>query len=464
MRRALLALCAVLLFGLAGPAAAGDDFPDSWIAAPPECSDATVVSNLKAEECAPAAEAAAGELEDAGDAAGLGAAFAASLSGDRTSEFPAYCRYQANVVFYIFNFFAQVANTMRANASPCAEYWINVPAVESNKRLCRANQAPLIRGPRIHPMCEAVVGARTGWQDWVAADPVNRTWYLAGVEFRKQMASVGFDVSQGDTWSLNEVSSAVRRGDGNARTNLLEFMHGLYDGEPGTADDVQGNVFVAGLAQSTVPTSVYKENLKRWFSDAAFWQEAATYVRFWGQEVYGDVRRTLVPGEPRARRAESLSDYLQQVSMLSESGPDEVQVARDFMRTRHYPLANAAWARSPASGFGYTLVPVETMKDFIGIQQHAMRHYVGSRPHGTTPTFGYAWHLSNELNLPVPVFRSQWETELLPMLASSIAETLGRGGSSQIGACGAPGQRVWCDGDWDGAFFNTEWQLLRSWG
>lgn len=464
MRRALLGLATLLALVLPGPSAAAEgDFPDYWIAAPPDCTDVTIVSNLKAEACDPTAEAEGEDLGDLGDAAGLGTtAFDSALDG-RTLEFPSYCRYQANVVFYIFNFFTFVADEMRANASPCAEYWINVPPLESNKRICRANQAPLIRAPRIHPMCEANVSSRTGWQDWVAADPAHRTWYQAGVEFRRQMASVGFDVQQGDTWSLNEVSSAVRIGTGNARANILEFMRGLYEGEPGPADDVMGNVFVAGLAQLTVPTTVYKERLKSWFADAAFWQEAAKYVRFWGQEVYGDVRRTLVPGAPRSRRAENLADYLEQVWMLSEAGPDEIAPARDFLRTRHYPLANAAWARGEQAGYGYTLVPVDTMKNFIGIQEYAMRHYLGSHPQGMAPTIGYAWHLGNDLGLPSAVFRAQWEHDLLPMFASSIAETLGPGGSSQMGACGPPGAHVWCDGDWDGAFFNTEWALLRSW-
>jgi hypothetical protein len=470
--RAVVVLAVAALFALPGAAAAGDGaFPDHWIAEPVDCSDTTEVSNLKSIECGSTVDGDAAELqyataaplEDPGEAANLGTTAFRELGLERTHEFPAYCRYRANVVFYIFNFFAQVANAMRANASDCAEYWINVPAVESNKKLCRANQAPLIRGPRIHAMCEAVVSVRTGWAEWVAADPT-RTWYQAGVEFRKQMASVGFDVNQGDTWSLNEVSSLVRRGEGKARRNLLDFMRGLYEGQPGTADDVQGNVFVVGLSQATVPTTLYKENLKKWFADAEFWNEASKYVRFWGQEVYGDVRRTLVPGAPRARRAESVADYLQQVWMLADAGGDDIQAAKDFLQSRHYPLANAAWARGEQSGFGFTKVPVDTMKNFVAIQQYAMRHYLGSHPQGMAPTFGWAWHLSNELGLPAAEFRRQWEFDLLPTLASSISGTLGPGGASQMGACGEPGEHVWCEGEWEGAFFNTQWELLRSWG
>ena len=34
------------------------------------------------------------------------------------------------------------------------------------------------------------------------------------------MAATGYDVTAGDTWALNELSSAVRQGTGNARANM----------------------------------------------------------------------------------------------------------------------------------------------------------------------------------------------------------------------------------------------------
>ena len=36
------------------------------------------------------------------------------------------------------------------------------------------------------------------------------------------MAAAGYDVAQGDTWALNELTTSVRRGDGNARANVRE--------------------------------------------------------------------------------------------------------------------------------------------------------------------------------------------------------------------------------------------------
>jgi len=446
---------------IAAPATASDQvLPDRSIGSPPACGDLSVASLMEAEclvvDEASGEEADAAPMTVAGPAISASAADGLASATAAPSTFVASCRYDANVVFYAQNDWVTVGRTLAANSSPCAEYWIHIPTLAANKLACRVNQAHQIRafGPRFHAMCEAHLG---GWQAWVNADPA-RTWYDAGVALRAQMASVGFDVTEGDTWSVNEFTSAIRRGDGNARANALAFLRGLYEG--GELPDVKGNVFVVGLAHGTTPTTVYKENLKRWFADADFWREASRYVRFWGQEVFGDVRNTLVPGEPRARRAESLSDYLEQVGMLAAAGPDDIEIARAYLRDAHFPLANAAWGWP--SAFGFTAVPLETMKNFVGIQEHALRHYLGSNPNRVAPTIGYAWQVRNHLALPPAEFRAQW-TDLLEMLASAIAESLGSGGASQMGACGPPGAHDWCAGEHENAMFNPEWALLRSW-
>ena len=458
---ALLVLVAVATAVALMPSAAGADdgtLGDLSVGAPAACGDPAVASIIAAECLQTEATDESNETPDLSIVGSAAAAFSSASAAyqSATGPSPSACRYDANVIFYTATEWIAVAQKLAAAASPCAEYWIHIPTLAANKLACRVNQAHQIRanGPRFHAMCEAHL---SGWQAWVNAVP-GRTWYAAGLAQRAQMAAVGFRVELGDTWSVNELTSAVRRGDGNARKNVLEFLRGLYDG--GSEPDVMGNVFVVGLSQPTVPTTVYKENLKRWFADTAFWAEAAKYVRFWGQEAYGDIRNTLVPGESRNRRAEQLNDYLQQVGMLSDVAPDDLDITRSYLRQAHYPLANAAWGWPTA--FGFTAVPVETMKQYIAIQEFAMRHYLGANPHRVAPTLGYAWSPRNHANLPPPVFRAAW-MQLLEMLATSIAESLGNGGASQVGACGPPGEHLWCEGDYDGAMFNAEWQLLRSW-
>ena len=82
----------------------------------------------------------------------------------------------------------------------------------------------------------------------------------------------------------------------------------------------------------------------------------AQSVRWWGQEAYGSPPFTMAAGTSRNERSRSLSDYLYAITNLAESGPDEIAVARDFLRDSYYPLSNAAWRYT--SGFGFTEVPV----------------------------------------------------------------------------------------------------------
>jgi hypothetical protein len=110
------------------------------------------------------------------------------------------------------------------------------------------------------------------------------------------MAAAGYDVTVGDIWGLNELITSVRAGTGTARQNARDLIRGLYLGD-GSGPPVQGVVWTPGIGQSTGDlTTVYKPNLKSWFTDSAFWADVGPAVRFWSQEVYGDVRRWAVPG------------------------------------------------------------------------------------------------------------------------------------------------------------------------
>ena len=188
-----------------------------------------------------------------------------------------------------------------------------------------------------HAAAEAHLG---GWQTWVTAN--NKTWLQAGQELRKRMVAAGYDVSLGDTWALNEVPAAVRQGAGQARRNLLDFLHGLYEGD-GTVPTTKGLVFVAGFGQRTQNLSVYLANMRNWLADSAFWDEAGSYVRFWAQEVYGDIRAWGVPDAPSMTRARHLAEYLMHPLVLARAGGERTAVAEAFLRQTYLPLANAAW-------------------------------------------------------------------------------------------------------------------------
>ena len=141
----------------------------------------------------------------------------------RRAGVTAECR-PLRAVFYAATDFLRLATKLAASASPCAAYYISIPPLVSDKTQPRRDQAWRIRalGPNFHAMAEIHFAT---WTRWVAS--TGSSWYAAGVTARERMAAAGYDVSKGDTWALNELTSAVRRGTGNARANVREFLRPL---------------------------------------------------------------------------------------------------------------------------------------------------------------------------------------------------------------------------------------------
>src|SRR5207302_5186710 len=226
-----------------------------------------------------------------------------------------------------------------ANPAPCAQYYVSIPPLAADKTTFRYDQPWRIRalGPNFHTLAEINY---TGWSSWVSAN--GSSWYAAGVEARRRMAAQGFDVAAGDSWVVNEFSSAVRAGTGNARANVRELVRGLYDAG-GNGPAVKGAVFIIGLSQSTANLSGYQAALESWYEDAPFWTDMSAYVSDWSQELYGDVRDYAVPGAPLDTRRDELAAYLEHELMLANAGPPEIGAARSFLQSTYSPLANAAW-------------------------------------------------------------------------------------------------------------------------
>jgi hypothetical protein len=367
------------------------------------------------------------------------------------------CRFHADVALYTDADWNRLAQTLAAEASHCADYYISLPAIAGNKTMPRPDQAWRIRalGPRFHAMAEASL---TAWQTWVMQNA--KTWRQAGQEFRKRMVATGYDVASGDLWALNEVPSSVRQNAGRSRRNLLDFLQGLHDGE-GSAAPTEGLVFVVGLGQRTQNLSVYLANMRGWLSDAAFWTEAEGYVRFWAQEVYGDIRAWGVPDAPAMTRASHLTAYVMHPLLLARAGGEQTAAAEAFLRRTYVPLGNAAW-RYQAS-FGFTAVDDLLMRHFISEQVLAIRHDAGTHPaDGPEGRLGFAWAPDNSL-APVESDFPAKTAGLQQRLASALANAYAQGGGSQMGACGPPGDHVWCEGALDGAVFNEGWAAFTSW-
>jgi hypothetical protein len=366
----------------------------------------------------------------------------------RMSALSGECR-PLRSVFYAATDWLRLATKLAASGSPCADSFISVPPIVGDKTQQRADQAWRIRalGPNFHALAEISFNA---WSSWVST--TGGSWYSAGVQARKNMAAAGYDVTKGDSWVLNELSSAVRRGDGNARANISAFVRGLYTGD-GALPAARGAVFITGIGQGTLELSTYQSRLQDWFEDAGFWADMEAYVSDWSQELYGDFRTYAVPGADLTARRNALNAYLQHELALVRAGPSAAAGARAFLEHAYSPLANAAWQHE--SGFGFTFVPVDQMQHFVSAQVYALR---SASAQAAQDHAGFAWAPKNLTG------STDFTTEtgaLLDRLAAAIRDSgVPDAEDPGIGACA---WGVWCRGEIEGGWFNNGWASFAQW-
>ncbi len=363
----------------------------------------------------------------------------------RRGVLDASCR-PARVIVYAQTDWLRAATELAAAASSCAQYYVSVPPLASDKTQARSGQAAQIRalGPSFHALDEINY---TGWSGWVAS--TGGSWFDAGVTARQRMAAAGFDVSAGDGWVLNELSSAVRTGAGSARRNGLDFLHGL------ASDGTKGVVLVAGVAQSTGNLSQYKVNLQDWLEDGAFWTEASSYASDWGQENYGDLRTYAAPGTSPADRSAAMLQYLGHPTALAAAGPDVTAPARSLLTQTYLPFGNAAWAWP--NSYGWTAAPVDAMEDFASGQIYADR-LLGASSGAAVDRIGFAWAPNNFLGLSASDFGAQTRA-VLDRIAAAVRDTGVPSATPGAAAC----QPSWCTTVLDGAALTDAWGAFSAW-
>ena len=357
-------------------------------------------------------------------------------------------------MLYAASDWLRLATKLAASGSPCADYSISVPPIVADKTQFRPGQASRIRalGPNFHALAEVHFAT---WTRWVAG--TGSSWFTAGVTARQRMAEAGYDVARGDGWAVNELTTAVRRGDGNARVNIREFLRGLYEGDG--SRPTKGAALVIGFGQRTGDLTAYQSTMQSWLGDTEFWTDVANYVSDWSQEVYGDIRAHAVPGEDTSTRREYLNDYLQHPLVLAGAGPAEIEPARSFLRTAYSPLANAAWPRETA--WGWTMVPADQMAAYISAQVDALRSFSVTAGQ-SQDHWGFAWAPRNTTGVSDAEFAAQTAL-LLDRLAAAIRDSSGGidPETARTGACGS--DDTLCALDLVDARHNEAWRNFRTW-
>jgi hypothetical protein len=104
------------------------------------------------------------------------------------------------------------------------------------------------------------------------------------------------------------------------------------------------------------------------------------------------------------------------------------------------------------------------MEQFVSEETFAIRHYAGSHPHSAPEgRYGSAWAPNNLDAAYDPTTFARLTQGILDRVASALHQSYEQGGGSQEGACGPPGEHIWCDGDVAGAAFTELWGTFGSW-
>jgi len=402
---------------------------------------------------------------------------ATSSSADATRHDAAACPLRVKVVFWTSTDWELLGEELKGQLSPCADYYISIPPLSNDKTALRDRQDDVIRqlGPHFHPLAEVTLAGATGWDAWVTGAP-GRTWFDAGVEFRKRMVAAGYRPDLGETWLLNEFERSTRRNvSPHTRTAMADLLRGLDQGD-GSGPRMPGvvEIGIAYTHQNIPDVPGYKAEMTSWLQDSAFWSSVAPAISILTKEVYPDARFWGVGGTTRNQRARRLNEYMQHSMNLVSAGPGSVDAARALFRRAYMPLGNATWpALGPdpytppfCCGHGWTLIPHEAMLNFVSEQIYATRRYVANHK-GRAPSgrIGFSWQPTNNFNLP----QADWDVKKRA-IAARIGEAI-RGAYRQKGlasanfACRPPGGTTdWCMGaDIPGAAFTSEWETFLRW-
>jgi hypothetical protein len=109
------------------------------------------------------------------------------------------------------------------------------------------------------------------------------------------------------------------------------------------------------------------------------------------------------------------------------------------------------------------MVPPDLMAGYVSTQVYALRYFSATSGQ-PLDHWGFAWAPLNSTGLSPADFARQTDS-ILVRLAASIRDSADTSNPSDPGggACGPPGENLWCVGDLPGARFNDAWKSFRVW-
>ncbi len=364
---------------------------------------------------------------------------------DGEDPLSASCAKTARVFTYDPKGWQHLSDAFAKNPSPCAHYYIHLPAIAGDKKQPRGAEA--VQGIHDHG-AQFHAAAEFHWTGWSKSS--NASWYDKGVAFRKRMKAAGY-VDGRDTWAINELPSSVRS-DAKVRANVRELVRGLYEGPPGS-EPMGGLVFIVGMGSPTTNFSVYKPAMQDWLTDSTFWSQMDEHVRWWGQEVYADPLNYCVKGATVADRAARLNEFTMHPHSLAAAGPDAAAAARKFFNESYTPILNGSF-RSEIFNTG--TISLENMKAFASTQVYATRAYANKHD-APDWRIGITWSEHPEGVSDAAL------TALADRIADSIHTAYPDDDTPLSDVCGTTGAWTKCHCNMGGAKFNEGWSTFDRW-
>jgi hypothetical protein len=372
------------------------------------------------------------------------------------------CAETARVITWNPGGWTKLVDAFAAHPAPCAEYYITIPPLVSDKTRPRAAAELLrLRGPQFHALADFHVSA---WR----ANPETTSWYAKGVRFRELMAAAGYDVTRGETWAINELSMRVRW-DPAEQAKMLALLAGLYNGPPG-AQPAPGVVYVINQAHRTknfwyrtrTQRHPYKRTLIAWTRQSAFWAAVDTYVAWWGQQTYTDCLIACVTGVPLPEKARRLNLFLQSQprhAFAADAPSAAVAAARKVFDESYFPVLNAYW---PHPAYGRThLLTLERMRKLVRLQVYAARVWASTHRYPDL-RIGLAWN-ENPGSTAAERLRLEPLARDLALTIALAIQGAYTPGSPPTFACSPTGDVRGCHPALPGARSNTAWTTFGRW-
>jgi hypothetical protein len=384
-------------------------------------------------------------------------------SGDETNaqsddEALAQCSDRKEMILWSPNTsFDSILDPLTPNLK-CTHWYVGVPLSAGDKVNFHGgvkNEIDAIhkRGSNFHALAEF---QWTAWRQWTIDN--GKSWYDAGVEFRRRMDAAGFQLHYGDsdTWAINELPSSLVHSDDpsttvqEVRANAMNAIRGLFEG-PNKDVNKKGVVYRVGVGQDYTDVgamSLSKQRVEAFLSDDAFWASMDQHVRWWADETYADPMNECVPGTLTAIRSRHINDYVFHLPELAEHGP---ATARNFLRKTFTPLLNGAW-KAPL-GYGRNDVPADDFIMHVSTEVYAVRAWQGQHPaYGNRLGFAWVPHPANDADKASVL-------EIGKRIGNAVDDVY-KPGHGAAYACSPNGAYTFCSCSVNGAQFIETWATV----